>query len=48
MRNLLELLKNNSYPGRGIVVGRNKAFYFIMGRSENSRYFTHDGGVVYC
>ena len=37
MRNLLELLKNNSYPGRGIVVGRNKAFYFIMGRSENSR-----------
>lgn len=36
-------LKNNSYPGRGIVIGRTpdgtKAViaYFIMGRSENSR-----------
>lgn len=36
-------LKNNSYPGRGIVIGRTKdgkravAAYFIMGRSENSR-----------
>ena len=37
MRSLTELLKNNPYPGRGIVVGRNKVFYFIMGRSENSR-----------
>ena len=37
MRSLTELLKNNSYPGRGIVVGKNKVFYFIMGRSENSR-----------
>ena len=36
-------LKENSYPGRGIIIGRSadgsKAVtaYFIMGRSENSR-----------
>lgn len=36
-------LKNNSYPGRGIILGRTAdgtkavAAYFIMGRSENSR-----------
>lgn len=36
-------LKNNAYPGRGIVIGRSadgeKAViaYFIMGRSVNSR-----------
>ena len=36
-------LKNNSYPGRGIILGRScdgtkaVAAYFIMGRSENSR-----------
>ncbi len=41
--NLSGLLKENSYPGRGIVVGKTpdgaKAVfaYFIMGRSENSR-----------
>ncbi|MCD7868223.1 MAG: IMP cyclohydrolase [Clostridiales bacterium] len=40
---LEEELKSNSYPGRGIVIGRTpdgkKAVtaYFIMGRSENSR-----------
>ena len=40
---LLELLLENPYPGRGIVLGRsadNKnavIAYFIMGRSENSR-----------
>ena len=40
---LCELLKNNPYPGRGIMLGRsadNKSAviaYFIMGRSENSR-----------
>ena len=40
---LEELLANNSYPGRGIVLGRTPsgeyamAGYFIMGRSENSR-----------
>lgn len=36
-------LNNNSYPGRGIILGRSLdgtkavAAYFIMGRSENSR-----------
>jgi len=39
---LFQLLRENPYPGRGIVMGRasnNKAVaaYFIMGRSENSR-----------
>ena len=48
---LSEELKNNSYPGRGIIIGRTpdgkKAVtaYFIMGRSENSRnrVFVEDG-----
>lgn len=37
------LLKDNTYPGRGIVVGKSEdgksavIAYFIMGRSENSR-----------
>ena len=41
--NLSEELKNNAYPGRGIVIGKspdgNQAVtaYFIMGRSSNSR-----------
>ena len=41
--NLFDELKSNSYPGRGIVIGKSedgeKAIiaYFIMGRSENSR-----------
>ena len=36
-------LQENSYPGRGIIIGRSKdgtkavTAYFIMGRSENSR-----------
>ena len=37
MTDFLELLKNNSYPGRGIAVGKDSVYYFIMGRSENSR-----------
>ncbi|MBQ3106465.1 MAG: inosine monophosphate cyclohydrolase [Eggerthellaceae bacterium] len=37
MQNLIELLESNSYPGRGIVVGRDCVYYFIMGRSSNSR-----------
>ena len=49
--NLSEELKNNSYPGRGIVLGKSKdgksavAAYFIMGRSSNSRnrVFVEDG-----
>ena len=41
--NIAEELSSNSYPGRGIVLGKTpdgkKAViaYFIMGRSENSR-----------
>ncbi len=41
--NMGEILKENTYPGRGIVIGKSadgkKAVvaYFIMGRSENSR-----------
>ncbi len=37
MLDLIELLKTNPYPGRGIAVGRDRVYYFIMGRSENSR-----------
>ena len=37
MTDFLELLRNNPYPGRGIAVGKNTVYYFIMGRSENSR-----------
>ncbi len=43
MLNLEKELQSNSYPGRGIIIGRSadgtKAVtaYFIMGRSENSR-----------
>lgn len=52
MENLFQLLRENPYPGRGIVMGRtanNQAViaYFIMGRSENSRNrifeYTGDG-----
>ena len=38
-----ELLESNTYPGRGIVIGKSAdgksaaVAYFIMGRSENSR-----------
>ncbi|MBQ1891518.1 MAG: inosine monophosphate cyclohydrolase, partial [Firmicutes bacterium] len=34
---LIKFLKETSYPGRGIVIGNNVAYYWIMGRSENSR-----------
>lgn len=37
MIDFIEFLKNNSYPGRGIAVGKDCVYYFIMGRSENSR-----------
>ena len=37
MTDFLELLRNNPYPGRGIAVGQGRVYYFIMGRSENSR-----------
>ena len=50
-QNLSEILKNNSYPGRGIVIGKSACgkyavtAYFIMGRSTNSRnrIFVEDG-----
>ncbi len=37
MTDFLEFLRSNPYPGRGIAVGKNRVYYFIMGRSENSR-----------
>ena len=37
MQDLLELLRTNPYPGRGIVVGKDCVYYWIMGRSANSR-----------
>ena len=37
MTDFLSFLKNNPYPGRGIAVGKDRVYYFIMGRSENSR-----------
>ena len=51
MISITKELKENSYPGRGIIVGRSadgtKAVtaYFIMGRSSNSRnrIFVEDG-----
>lgn len=49
--NIYDELKSNSYPGRGIVIGKSKdgksavSAYFIMGRSVNSRnrVFVTDG-----
>lgn len=49
--NIEQELKENSYPGRGIILGKTPdgtkavATYFIMGRSENSRnrIFVEDG-----
>lgn len=49
-----DLLKTNSYPGRGIILGRSEdgtsavLIYFIMGRSVNSRnriFVTADDGI---
>ena len=37
MTDLISFLKETSYPGRGIVVGKDRVYYFIMGRSVNSR-----------
>ena len=50
-----DLLKDNTYPGRGIIIGKTadgaKAVtaYFIMGRSANSRnrVFTEKNGEVF-
>jgi hypothetical protein len=54
IKNIAEELNTNTYPGRGIVLGRsadgNSAViaYFIMGRSENSRnrVFVTDGDGI--
>lgn len=51
MLSIEQELKNNTYPGRGIILGKSEdgtkavAAYFIMGRSENSRnrVFVEDG-----
>ena len=32
MVDFLHFLKNTSYPGRGILVGKDRVYYFIMGR----------------
>lgn len=53
--NLTQLLRANTYPGRGIVLGMDEQgkhvvmAYFIMGRSENSRnrvFVEKDGGII--
>lgn len=54
MISLEKELQSNSYPGRGIILGRSAdgtkavAAYFIMGRSENSRnrIFVEDGDGI--
>ena len=37
MQDLVKLLEGNPYPGRGLVVGQGVVYYWIMGRSFNSR-----------
>lgn len=54
MRSIEKELQTNSYPGRGIIIGRSAdgrsavTAYFIMGRSENSRnrIFAEDGDGI--
>lgn len=54
MKKVSEILKRNTYPGRGIITGYSEdgvhasLAYFIMGRSENSRnrVFVRDGDDV--
>lgn len=51
MKSIEKELQGNSYPGRGIIIGKSAngkyavTAYFIMGRSENSRnrVFVEDG-----
>ncbi|MBP5313851.1 MAG: inosine monophosphate cyclohydrolase [Eggerthellaceae bacterium] len=48
MIDFLEFLRTNPYPGRGILVGKNAVYYFIMGRSFNSRnriFALEDDGI---
>ena len=52
--NIAEELSGNSYPGRGIIIGKSRdgsqavTAYFIMGRSVNSRnrVFVEDGDGI--
>ena len=51
---IYESLKENAYPGRGIIIGKSAdgksavTAYFIMGRSVNSRnrVFVEDGDGI--
>ena len=51
--NILDYLKNNKYPGRGIIAGEHAGktviAYFIMGRSVNSRnrIFAKKNDIIY-
>ena len=52
MTNLKNYLENNTYPGRGILIGKTDTdmvvAYFIMGRSVNSRnriFYEYEGGI---
>ncbi len=54
MNKIAELLSANTYPGRGIIIGKSAdgknamIAYFIMGRSENSRnriFERYEGGM---
>ena len=55
IKSMAERLDGNTYPGRGIVIGKSAdgksavTAYFIMGRSANSRnrVFTEKNDVVY-
>ena len=55
IKSMQQRLEGNTYPGRGIVIGKSAdgktavAAYFIMGRSTNSRnrIFTEKDGAVY-
>lgn len=55
IKDIGELIRDNSYVGRGIVIGKSRdgkkavTAYFIMGRSENSRnrvFIERDNGDV--
>ncbi len=55
INDIAELIKDNTYVGRGIVIGKSAdgkkacAAYFIMGRSANSRnrIFTEKNGEIF-
>lgn len=53
MIDIFDYLSNNTYPGRGIIIGKsgnsNIVSYFIMGRSDNSRnrIFVKENDILY-